>query len=52
MLKLETGAKPPLLADILQAAYGCTQSEYIVYTNADIAVQPSFYRFIYGELAM
>ena len=51
VLGMESGAKLPLLADILQTAYACTRSEYIVYTNADIAVQPGFYRFIYDELA-
>lgn len=43
--------KLPLLVDILQTAYTTTDAEYIVYTNADIAVQPHFYDFVYQELA-
>lgn len=43
--------KLPLLADILQTAYAASDAEYLVYTNADIAVQPHFYRFVLDELA-
>ena len=43
--------KLPLLADILQTAYTASDAEYLVYTNADIAVQPHFYRFVLDELA-
>lgn len=51
VLGLQTGAKLPLLADILQTAYTASTGEYLIYTNTDIAVQPQFYRFVYQELA-
>lgn len=35
--------KLPLLADILDRLYCSSDAEYFVYTNSDIAVQPSFY---------
>jgi hypothetical protein len=33
----------PLLRDILQAAYDAGRSEFLVYTNVDISLQPHFY---------
>ncbi|MEM1380224.1 MAG: glycosyltransferase family 4 protein [Pseudomonadota bacterium] len=36
----------PLLSDILDAAYQRADSEWVVYTNADIALTPMFYRRI------
>lgn len=41
-----TNRKLPLLGDILQRACDNTEAEYIVYTNADIAVMPVFYRMV------
>lgn len=38
--------KLPLLHDVLQAAYNHSECDYIVYTNADIAVMPGFYKMI------
>jgi hypothetical protein len=35
--------KLPLLGDILSAAYDHSDSEYIIYTNVDIALMPHFY---------
>ena len=42
--------KFPLLKNILLTAYHATDAEYIIYTNADIAVQPCFYEFIYKKI--
>jgi hypothetical protein len=33
----------PLLADILERLYHASQADYFIYTNVDIALQPSFY---------
>ncbi len=38
--------KLPLIKDILDRAYQHSQADYIVYTNVDIAVMPSFYEAI------
>lgn len=35
--------KLPILADILDALYNTTDAEYLIYTNADIALMPNFY---------
>lgn len=35
--------KLPLIKDILHKLYHSTDSEYLIYTNADIAVMPQFY---------
>jgi hypothetical protein len=36
--------KLPLMKDILDALHAASQAEYLIYTNADIALQPFFYR--------
>lgn len=36
----------PYIHDILQRAWESTNAEYLVYTNLDISVYPSFYRFL------
>lgn len=41
-----TDRKLPLLGDILQRAYDNSEADYIIYTNADIAVMPHFYRVV------
>ena len=33
----------PLMADILDRAYRATHSDFVIYTNIDIALQPHFY---------
>ncbi len=38
--------KLPLLGDILQCLYQASDAEYFVYTNADIGLQPYFYRWV------
>lgn len=38
--------KLPLIRDILQRLYEATNSEYLIYTNADIGVVPFFYETI------
>lgn len=38
--------KLPVFSDILHAAFIAKESDYIIYTNVDIAVMPSFYRMI------
>jgi len=35
--------KLPLIADILDRLYAATDAEYLIYTNVDIALMPSFY---------
>ena len=35
--------KLPLLKDILDRLYGATDADYLIYTNADIGLQPHFY---------
>ena len=35
--------KLPLLKDILQRLYDATNSDYLIYTNVDIGLQPHFY---------
>jgi len=43
--------KLPLVRQILEKAYECSEdSEYIVYTNVDISVQPYFYVFIAAQV--
>lgn len=44
-------AKLPLLADILHTAYEHTDAEYIIFSNVDIAVQPTFYRFVQQKIS-
>ncbi|MGL5891678.1 MAG: hypothetical protein ACRC3B_17430, partial [Bacteroidia bacterium] len=36
----------PVFADVLQAAVNASAADYIVYTNADIAVMPGFYKML------
>ncbi len=46
ILDLGTFVKPrklPLLRDILDRAVNCSDAEYLIYTNVDIAVLPGFY---------
>lgn len=38
--------KLPVFADVLRAGYDHSDSDYIVYTNADIGVMPGFYKMI------
>jgi hypothetical protein len=38
-----TRRKLPLIRDILQALYEADDADYMIYTNADIALQPNFY---------
>lgn len=38
--------KFPLLSDILQRAYEEFSSDFVIYSNADISVQPHFYRIL------
>jgi hypothetical protein len=40
----------PLLADILDRLYQQSQAEYFIYTNVDIALQPSFYVAVHGYI--
>jgi hypothetical protein len=46
----ENKAKLPLLREILQTAFVHSVAEYLIYTNADIAVQPHFYSFIHSRI--
>jgi hypothetical protein len=41
--KFEIPLKLPLIADILQTAYNATDAEWIIYSNIDIGLHPSFY---------
>jgi hypothetical protein len=41
----------PLLGDILSRLYESTDAEYLVYTNADIALMPSFYLAVDAMIA-
>jgi hypothetical protein len=43
--------KLPLLADILRRAYTEFETDYVIYSNADIAIQPHFYRALGTLLA-
>lgn len=38
--------KLALLGDILDAGYQKSEADYLIYTNADIALQPFFYQFV------
>lgn len=38
--------KLPVFEDVLRAAYDAADSDYIVYTNADIGLMPGFYKMI------
>lgn len=41
--QFEVPRKLPLLADILGRAYEATAADYLIYTNVDISLQPTFY---------
>lgn len=41
-----TKRRLPLLADVLQRLYESSDAEYFIYTNADIALMPVFYRMV------
>ena len=41
--KFKLQRKLPLIADILSRLYKITDAEYLVYTNVDIALMPTFY---------
>lgn len=41
----------PLLADLLERLYAATSARYLVYTNVDIILHPSFYEVVAGRLA-
>lgn len=47
----EKKKKLPLIADILQSLYNNTDSEWLVYTNADICLMPQFYEAIAAIIA-
>jgi hypothetical protein len=36
----------PLLAEVIQSLHSHTTADYLIYTNADIAVMPGFYRMV------
>lgn len=36
----------PLIQDVLQQAFDCSDAEYIIYTNMDIIIQPYFYEAV------
>ena len=40
----------PLLADILDRLYHTSQADYFIYTNVDIALQPSFYVAVHKHI--
>ena len=40
----------PFIHDILQRAWEATDADFLIYTNLDIAVYPSFYRFVAGAI--
>ena len=40
---VSTPKKVPFVSDIIDSVYHNVESEYIIYTNADIGVQPNFY---------
>lgn len=44
------GRPLPLLFDILVCVAGSTQSGYVIFTNSDICIQPSFYLFVQSAL--
>jgi hypothetical protein len=42
-LKDGSGRRLPILSDILDRLYHASEAEYLIYTNVDIALMPSFY---------
>jgi hypothetical protein len=40
----KSGRKLPVLQDILQTAYARSEADYIIFSNLDICLMPSFYR--------
>lgn len=42
--------KLPLIKDILQRAIDYGDSDYIIYTNVDIALMPHFYSFVHEQI--
>ena len=47
----EQSRKLPIINDILSRAYSFSKdSDYLIYTNVDIALMPQFYLFIYGKI--
>ncbi len=42
--------KLPLIKDILQALYDATRADYLIYSNADIALMPQFYAAVTEQL--
>ena len=42
--------KLPLLKDILDRVFEATDADYLVYTNADIALMPFFYTFVTQQI--
>jgi hypothetical protein len=45
------GKKLPLIADILEKAKEISSFDYLIYTNADIALMPHFYDFVTDYLS-
>ncbi len=43
---LNTDKKLPFISDILRALYDNSNAEYLIYTNADIILQPFFYQAV------
>ena len=44
--------KLPVLRDILKILYDNTDAEYLIYSNADIAVKPYFYQYIKEQISL
>ncbi|NJL21246.1 MAG: hypothetical protein HC895_11150 [Leptolyngbyaceae cyanobacterium SM1_3_5] len=42
--------KLPLIVDILDRLYAATEADYLIYTNVDIALMPSFYLAVQGAI--
>ena len=42
--------KLPLLKDIINSVFNHTEAEFVIYTNVDIALMPTFYLFIYSQI--
>lgn len=45
------GKKLPLIGDILEKSKEIKAFDYLIYTNADIAVMPHFYNFVLDQLS-
>jgi hypothetical protein len=52
MVSFDDNRKLPFIKDIINIAVAHSSADYVVYTNADIILQPYFYAYLHRQLTL